>query len=241
MKFWVNLLIVNLFGVVFTTKYPRDADQMSWAIKTCVYELNQKLEDKVQDFCFHKCFWQYSGFYDENRKEIKVNEVRQQFIDRAVEIPKNIDSLKEATGDDCSVIREMSLKVILDDTELFIKAFYGNAEDIVKWYQDNAGNVKAYGQLASEFCNKKFQEDCKVNCQYYYYRIIDEDYKFLNYRKLEVPGISEDQVSDCRKRTENFSTCSIAQNFKACLENVNKAAWNEVEEYLDKVSAMYDY
>ncbi|GAB0099009.1 hypothetical protein DMENIID0001_148280 [Sergentomyia squamirostris] len=232
---------VRIGGVLqFSIKYPRDADQINWAINTCFHER----AEKGRSFCFAKCFWQYTGLYDEIKKSISVSAVAMQFTRQGFAVPRNINLLTTHTGierDHCDVLREKSLSFIGANAGLFKKAFYTDEELIEKWYRDNTGKVKALGQRASKFCNMKFHGSCKVDCRYYYYRLIDEDHKFLNYRKLTVAGISDKQVSQCRKKVEKDQGCSLAENFKMCLEAENKTSWKAEEDYLDEVSAKYHY
>ncbi|GAB0099011.1 hypothetical protein DMENIID0001_148300 [Sergentomyia squamirostris] len=231
------LVLIGIINVSLSMRYPRDPDQIQWANRTCFHE-NRQGSDV---FCFAKCYWLYMGLFDTKQSIINVNAVKIQFQKRNLQVPNDIHFISKSSENFCDKLHKMTADFMENNWDQFQRAFYAHKEDVDAWYQENKGEVKAMDQTASDFCKNK-EGDCRIDCQYYYYRLVTEDQQIWFKRVLKVPGISAQQLHECRwKAYKEAKGCAVAATLKNCLEGVNKNAWNAAEEYLDKAYSTCHY
>ncbi|XP_059607638.1 uncharacterized protein LOC132255566 [Phlebotomus argentipes] len=245
----IVVLVTCFLTVAHSFDFPRNADQTLWALNTCIKEskASSKTADLWKDlnfekseetYCFVQCLWTYLGVYDEKTKIFNADAVKIQFQKRGVSIPKGLDKLKVITRGTC--------KDIFDLTKDFLKAnkkelkfiFYWTPETQKDWFDKNKGKVKNVNQKASDFC--KNEEDlCRLNCRFYYYRLVDEDLRVVFFTKPRINGISDAQINKCRLEANQTTGCAVAKVLKQCLDKIDAEKVEKALQMWDETSKTY--
>uniref|UniRef100_F6K8S3 26.76 kDa salivary D7-related protein n=1 Tax=Phlebotomus sergenti TaxID=85759 RepID=F6K8S3_9DIPT len=247
----LTFVFLSLVGLGYSWQYPRNADQTLWAFRTCqrresdaslVLKWYQwQLPNNAATHCYVKCGWIHLGMYNRKDGSIKVDKVKQQFTSRGVEIPGDIDSLSGPTDGSCKTLYDKTIRFFKNNAQSIRFAFYGTTAESNKWFAEHP-EVKPKGTKISQFCNaerEKGNKDCKHACSAYYYRLVDEDYKPIYFRKLEIPGISNDKINKCRKEASGQQGCKVSDALYDCLERSNAAGLKAALKILDDPSTKY--
>ncbi|GAB0099007.1 hypothetical protein DMENIID0001_148260 [Sergentomyia squamirostris] len=231
---------------------PLNPDDTRWASKTCSAELNPS-EDLYQKWrhwdltpnkltmCFVKCVWKYSGLYDDSTNTIKIDSLKEQFKARGVPEPSDLRGLDGATTGTCEAVYMKSIFFLNNNKAAVIKAFWDNKAEAIEWYSKHKDLVKPYGTKASDFC-KKYRGNCRIDCNYRYYRLVDIHHKVITERKLNfLDEIPQDKLKECKALAEKKSNCDVAATLKDCMQKWDKVKWKRLQKFLNIASATLDY
>ncbi|GAB0098574.1 hypothetical protein DMENIID0001_143250 [Sergentomyia squamirostris] len=221
-----TVLLFFILGIAdlafsFHLDFPLDPDDVRWTGKTCAYELKatpeHKLKWKTYDLqnpddltkCFVKCASEYTGIYDPTTKTISKEALKKQFKGRGLGDPEKLELLDGATDGTCAGVFDKLTPFVIANVENYKNAFYADKDrvDAKKWYADNHGKVKDFGQKASVFCGKKYSDDeCgKVNCAYQYYRLVDDANNIITDRKWDAYNININNLKKCQKEAAQLN------------------------------------
>ncbi|GAB0099006.1 hypothetical protein DMENIID0001_148250 [Sergentomyia squamirostris] len=257
------LFILGIVDLAFSFQldFPLIPDDIHWAGKTCAYELKptpeQRLKWRTFDIrnsddltkCYVKCVLKYTSLYDPTTKIISRKAMKSQFIGRGLKDPSNLELLDGPTNGTCEDVFGKLEPFAIANMANFKKAFwvYPDGGDAKKWYEDNRGRVKEFGEKASDFCSKKYiNKNCKkVDCAYQHYRLVDSAHRIITERNWNVYKINQDNLKKCQEEAakidQGSKKCMYAETLKKCMEKENKEEWEQFVKFLDDVSASYEY
>nr|ABI20158.1 27 kDa salivary protein [Phlebotomus duboscqi] len=248
-----SLVLLSLVGLGYSWQYPLDADQTLWAFKTCQRQndaSNQlhmwsewKLPNNPATHCYVKCVWIHLGLYNDKDKSIKVEEVGKQFTSRGLEVPGDLNTIAGVTNGSCAAIYMKTIKFFANNVDNLRTAFYGTRKVSNEWYAQNP-DVKPKGIKISAFCSAENREqgkegNCRHACSAYYYRLVDKDYEPINFVNLGIKGISNNKITNCRKKASKAKGCRGSDELYDCLMKHNKAGFEKVLQILDARSERY--
>nr|QHO60663.1 D7-related protein [Sergentomyia schwetzi] len=239
----------------FYVENPVDFDEAHWAGKTCAYELkpSDELRLKWRDFqlengnnvtkCYVKCSLHYTGMYNSNTKTINTTAIKEQFVGLGYPIPKGLETLKVSTDGSCSDIYDKTIALITRNKKDFRRVFWSIESDVKEWYQKMGNKIKPFGMKPSQYCKEKFTSNrCKrLDCMYRYYRLIDRAHKTITDRNMDPYEIDQDKLRDCQMEADQKAGCMVSRVLKKCMEAEDKATWSKLIDFLDNVSAKYEY
>ncbi|GAB0093698.1 hypothetical protein DMENIID0001_088710 [Sergentomyia squamirostris] len=236
--------------------YPRNPDQMRWAVLTCldVHKPNDTvlfeswknfdLPNDIHTHCFVKCVLMHSRIYPIHWARVNKTAVEDQFKGRGIEVPTGVQDLEKIIAGTCKDIYDEVINVFKNNLEAFKKAFYFYEDDIREWYNQNPDVARPFGADLREYCKKKNKDDekCELDCRFYYYRLVDEDKKIYWGRFLQTPGIKMDEHSKCLFKAKTAKECDVAVTLDQCLREKNQTAWEQMQKNLDEITNKdYDY
>nr|ABI15942.1 27.6 kDa salivary protein [Phlebotomus duboscqi]ABI20181.1 D7-like protein [Phlebotomus duboscqi] len=246
------LVLFSILRLGYSWQFPRNADQTYWAFNTCQRETTDAKSVKLWDewklpnnnatHCYVKCVFIHLGFYNEQDKSINVDAVKKQFKGRGLASPKNIKSLSGQTDGSCEALYKKTIPFFIQNFENLRKAFYGTREESDKWFAEHP-EVKPKRTKVSEFCTPEKERgetnNCRRACSLYYYRFIDEDYQPIYFRKLDIEGITDKQINECRDKATERKGCKVGDALYRCLRLINKKGLLATIARLDHESWKY--
>nr|ABA12150.1 28 kDa salivary D7-related protein SP25 [Phlebotomus argentipes] len=247
----IIVAVISFLGLAHSLQFPRNADQTRWALKSCLREarpprsLGAKwreltLPKNERTFCFVQCLWTYLGIFDEKTRRFNTSAIETQFISRGSLSPKSLHTLKgQVKGKTCKEVYKFSIDFLKKYKSEFRHVFYLTDQTSLTWYSQNRGKVKGRDEKASSFCQKESNECERLHCRFYYYRLVDEDYKIIFFRKILIYGISNRQFNQCREEADKKNGCNVAKAFKECLEKIDNEKVQNAMEAWDYVSQRY--
>nr|AFY13224.1 30 kDa salivary protein [Phlebotomus papatasi] len=246
------LVFFSILGIGYSWRFPRNGDQTYWAFNTCQRQTTDIESVKLWDqwllpnnaatHCYIKCVFIHLGFYNEQEKAINIDAVKKQFKSRGLEIPKDIKSLSGRTDGSCKALYEKTIPFFKNNFQNLRIAFYGTREESDKWFAKHP-EVKPKRTRVSEFCTAEKEKgetkNCRRACSLYYYRFVDEDYQPIYFRKLDIAGITDKQINDCRDKAREKKGCKVGDALYRCLRLINKQGLIATMERLDIESWKY--
>nr|QHO60662.1 D7-related protein [Sergentomyia schwetzi] len=221
-NFFIILTVLLFMGVASSLRFPRNPDQMRWAVLNCLHvqqptdELYKKwtnfeLPDDGKTHCFVKCILKNSRIYPLHLGRVNKTALEYQFKSHGMEVPKGVENLGNVIAGSCTDIYNEVKDVFLNNVEAFKKAFYFYDDDVKKWFKENTGVARPFGANMREYCDKKYKDnsECLVYCRFYYYRLVDEDKKVFWGWIHDTPGIPLDKRAKCLRKASKEKHCQV--------------------------------